>query len=171
LIRVDDLGRKGLFLLTGSATPEPDQASHSGARRIAAIAMRTMTLLERGLSSGTASVRGLLDGEGDVSGHAPGMAVAEVVEALAVGGWPDNLELSLADALDANADYLDVIVNADVPRVDGVKRDPDGVLRLIASYARNVGTDAPCERLVARPRLRSAKLPCTTTCASFGASS
>jgi len=42
--RVDDLGRKGLFLLTGSSTPEDDPASHSGAGRIAPVAMRTMTL-------------------------------------------------------------------------------------------------------------------------------
>ncbi len=52
------------------------------------------------------------------------------------------LGLTVADALDANADYIDVIVNADVRRVDGVKRDPDGVRRLLASYARNVSTDA-----------------------------
>jgi len=34
-----------------------------------------------------------------------------------------------------------MIVNADVRRVDGVQRDPDGVRRVMASYARNVGTD------------------------------
>lgn len=64
------------------------------------------------------------------------------IEALAIGGWPDNLQLELADALDANIDYLDVIVNVDVHRVDNVRRDPDGVRDLLASYARNVATDA-----------------------------
>jgi len=68
--------------------------------------------------------------------------VTDAVEALAVGGWPTNLDLRAEDALDANADYLDVIVETDVRRVDGVRRDPDGVRRLIASYARNVATDA-----------------------------
>ncbi len=58
--RVDDLGEKGLFLLTGSATPEHDPMSHTGARRIAPLQMRTMTLLERGLSTGHVSVGGLL---------------------------------------------------------------------------------------------------------------
>src|SRR6188768_232132 len=38
--RVDDLGGKGLFLLTGSSTPEDEQASHTGARRIAPVSMR-----------------------------------------------------------------------------------------------------------------------------------
>ncbi len=47
--RIDDLGGKGLFLLTGSSTTEIEEQSHTGARRIAAVRMRTMTLLERGL--------------------------------------------------------------------------------------------------------------------------
>ncbi len=66
--RIDDLGGKGLFLLTGSSIPETEEQAeteeqgHTGARRIAAVQMRTMTLLERGLSSGAVSVGGLLDG-------------------------------------------------------------------------------------------------------------
>jgi uncharacterized protein len=139
--RVDDLGAKGLFLLTGSATPEGEPIDHTGARRIAPVAMRTMTLLERGLSSGAVSIGALLDGD-PVAGVPDELGVAGAVEALAIGGWPDNLGLSTADALEANADYVDVIVNTDVRRVDGVKRDPVGVRRLLTSYARNVGTDA-----------------------------
>lgn len=144
--RVDDLGDKGLFLLTGSSTPEDDPTSHSGARRIAPVAMRTLTLLERGLSSGAVSVRALLEGDA-VAAPAPGLDVSQAIEALAVGGWPDNLDLSVDDALDANADYLDVIVNTDIRRVDGVRRDPDGVRRLLSSYARNVATDASLRAL------------------------
>jgi predicted AAA+ superfamily ATPase len=93
------------------------------------------------LSSGSASIGALLDGAAP-GAQAHGLSVAEAIEALAIGGWPDNLGLSPSDALDANADYLDVIVNADVRRIDGVERDPDGVWRLLSSYARNVATDA-----------------------------
>lgn len=139
--RIDDLGQKGLFLLTGSSTPELDQADHTGARRIARVPMRTMALLERGLSSSAVSVGALLDGD-PVSAEAHDFSVSEAIEALAVGGWPDNLELTPADALDANVDYLDVIVNADVRHLDGIRRDPDGIRRLLASYARNVATAA-----------------------------
>jgi predicted AAA+ superfamily ATPase len=146
--RVDDLGGKGLFLLTGSSTPESEQARHTGARRIAPVRMRTMTLLERGLSGGSVSIGSLLHGA-TVEAEQHRMSVTEAIEALAVGGWPDNLSLSREDALDANADYLDVIVGADVHRVDGVRRDPDGVRRLLASYARNVATDASL-RTIAR---------------------
>lgn len=146
--RIDDLGRKGLFLLTGSSTPESEQHSHTGARRIAAVRMRTMTLLERGLSSGAVSVGALLHGSSAES-EPHRLNVTEAVEALSTGGWPDNLTLTSADALDANADYLDTIVHTDVHRVDGVRRDPDGLRRLLASYARNTATDASL-RTVAR---------------------
>jgi predicted AAA+ superfamily ATPase len=146
--RIDDLGGKGLFLLTGSSTPESEERSHTGARRIAAVQMRTMTLLERGLSSGAVSVRALLDGS--PAGADPhGLGVTEAIEALSIGGWPDNLTLTPTDAVEANADYLDVIVHADVHRVDGIHRDPDGVRRLLASYARNVATNASL-RTIAR---------------------
>lgn len=146
--RVDDIGAKGLFLLTGSSTPESEQRDHTGARQIAAVQMRTMTLLERGLSSGAVSVGALLDGSpAAVESH--GLSVTEAIEALAIGGWPDNLTLTPADAIDANADYLDVIAHADVQRIDGIRRDPDGVRRLLASYARNIATDASL-RTIAR---------------------
>ena len=139
--RVDDLRKKGLFLLTGPATPEDDPARHTGARRIAPVPMRTMTFRERGLSSGHVSIGDLL--RGDAAGSGPhDFTVSEAIEAIAVGGWPDNLELAVDQAMDANADYLDVIVHTDVRRVDGVRRDPDGVRRLLASYARNVATQA-----------------------------
>jgi hypothetical protein len=100
-----------------------------------------MTLLERGLSTGSVSLGALLRGDPAApAGH--DFTVTQAIEALAVGGWPDNLPLAPEDAIDANADYLDVIVEADVRRVDGVKRDPDGVRRMLASYARNVATEA-----------------------------
>ncbi len=146
--RVDDLGGKGLFLLTGSSTPESEAAGHSGARRIAPVRMRTMTLMERGLSSGAISIGALLSGvPAPAEPHRIG--VAEAIGALAVGGWPDNLDLATSDALEANADYLEVIVDVDVHREGGARRDPDGIRRLLASYARNVATGASL-RTIAR---------------------
>lgn len=139
--RIDASRKKGLFLLTGSATPPEGQQLHTGARRIAPVAMRTMTFLERGLSTGTVSVGALLGGE-PAPPAGDRIAVPDAAEALSIGGWPHNLGLSVDQALDANADYLGMIVHTDVRRVDGVRRDPDGVSRLIASYARNVATDA-----------------------------
>lgn len=138
---IDDRGEKGLYLLTGSSTPESEEEMHTGARRIASVSMRTMTFFERGLSEGTVSLTDLLLGK-KISVPGPESSVREVVTALAIGGWPDNLDLTPDEAMDANADYLDIIVNVDVQRVEGVSRDPDGLRGLIASYARNVATNA-----------------------------
>ena len=92
--RVDDLGAEGLFLLTGSSTPEDDQTSHTGARRIAPRPMRTMTSsLSVDSPSGAVSVGELL-AAGSPAGESHGLGVAEAIEALAIGGWPDNLDLS-----------------------------------------------------------------------------
>ena len=146
--RIDDLGRIGLFVLTGSATPNDNIRLHTGARRIAPVTMRTMTFQERGLSSGKVSVGDLLAGE-PVQAIADRISVSEAIEALAVGGWPDNLELPPREAIESNVDYIDMLVNKDVRRVDAAKRDPDGVRRLIRSYARNVATDASL-RTIAR---------------------
>lgn len=139
--RIDDAGGTGMFLLTGSSTPDPETTLHTGARRIAPVTMRTMSFLERGMSTGTASLGALLAGEPIASGSS-GIPVTDAVEALAIGGWPTNLALTQQDALDSNIDYLDLLAEVDIRRVDGVDRDPDAVRRLLASYARNVATDA-----------------------------
>lgn len=139
--RIDDLGGKGLFLLAGSATPTEDAVLHTGARRIAPVPLRTMSFLERDLSSGEVSIGALLDGD-HASTTSGRISVPDALESLAVGGWPTNLDLDVQEAQDANSDYLEMIVQADVRRIDDVRRDADGVRRLIASYARNVATDA-----------------------------
>ena len=138
---IDDRGEKGLYLLTGSASPDHDQASHTGARRIAPLHMRTMSFAERGLSGGETSVGALLNGR-KPDPASPGIGVTGTVEALAVGGWPDNLALDTEDALEANRDHLALIADTDISRVDATKRNPDWVRKLLASYARNVATDA-----------------------------
>lgn len=139
--RVDDAGEKGLYLLAGSATPADEPTSHSGAGRIARVPMRTLTFFERGLSSGRTSLRKLLDGDAPTSDPAR-LRVREVVHHLTTGGWPANLGLDMDDALDANVEYLHAIVHVDLPRVDGVRRDPEGILGMVRGFARNVANDA-----------------------------
>ena len=139
--RIDEVGAKGQFILTGSATPEGEPTSHSGAGRIARTTMRTLTFFERGRSTGRTSLGGLLDGPEPQSDTAR-MSVRDVVHDIAVGGWPANLDLGPEDAIDANTEYLQAIVHVDVGRVDGVRRDPDALTRLLRGFARNVATDA-----------------------------
>lgn len=144
--RIDDLGEKGLYLLTGSSTPADEPERHTGAGRIATVNMRTLTFQERGLSSGSASVKGLLAGLAPDPDE-PRMTLSEVVEAMCIGGWPGNRDLGVADALDATAEYLDLVARVDLPRLESIRRDPQGVMQLITGYARNTATAASLKSL------------------------
>lgn len=137
---VDDRQAAGQFILTGSATPADDIARHSGAGRFARIDMRPMTLYEMGYSSGAASIAGLLAGEG-LTCPDPGLGVLELLERIAVGGWPANLTREIDAALQHNRDYLTNAREVDVPTTLGHRRDPVRLDRLLASLARNVATE------------------------------
>lgn len=139
--RLDDTGRKGCFVITGSSTAEDSLNSHSGAGRMARLTLRTLTLHELGRSSGVFSLQALLDGNAP-PGDAARMSVRDIAEHLVRGGWPGHLHLSWDEAMDANQDYLDTLVHVDVPQVTGGRRDPERLRRLLRGLARNVSTPA-----------------------------
>lgn len=56
------------------------------------------------------------------------------------GGWPALLDVPLDEALLLNRGYVDLLVDIDMSRVSGVKRDPGKVRSLLRSMARNVAT-------------------------------
>lgn len=145
---VDDRRAKGQFILTGSAVPLDDPARHPGAGRFIHLRMRPMTLAEAGHSTGAVSLAAVLDGQRP-SAPDPGLSVPDLAERIVVGGWPVHLGLTAAQSLRAMAGYLEDVCRVDVQRLDGTRRDPDGVRRLIASLARNVATPASIESLTA----------------------
>jgi uncharacterized protein len=57
---VDNLRHRGLYILTGSATPRYERELHSGAGRIGTLRMRPMSLFESGHSTGEVSLAALL---------------------------------------------------------------------------------------------------------------
>jgi uncharacterized protein len=138
---VDERGAPGQFILTGSAAPADDITRHTGAGRLTRLRLRPMTLFELERSTGNASLVELLNGARTVCPD-PGLSIQELAELIAAGGWPGHLRLNLQQALRANRDYLEEIRRVDISRVDGVRRDPDKVGRLLRSLARNTGTYA-----------------------------
>ena len=54
------------------------------------------------------------------------------------GGWPAAVLLERDIALDQALDYADSVADYDIHRVDGVRRNPQRVRRLMRSFARNV---------------------------------
>ncbi len=165
---VDDRGTPGQFLLTGSAMPADDLTRHSGAGRFVRLRMRPMSLFEGGISTGSVSLRALLDGEPPRVAD-PGTGLRDLVEAVVRGGWPSHLNMDVAAAAGAARAYIDETRRVDVSRVDGRERDPDRVGRFLRSVARNVatyvdvstmaadagGTDGPLHWETAREYLRA----------------
>lgn len=145
---VDDRQAMGQFILTGSAVPPDDPARHSGAGRFIHLRMRPMTLAELGVSTGDVSLEAVLAGS-DVRAPEPGLTVPELAERIVVGGWPANLRLTTAQAMDANRGYLEDIAREDMRRLDGVRRDPLGIRRLLNSIARNIAGAVTIEKLTA----------------------
>ncbi|MBS9533002.1 ATP-binding protein [Mycobacterium sp. M1] len=137
---VDDRQSPGQFILTGSSTPADDVTRRSGAGRFARIAMRPMSLYELGDSTGEISVAGLLAGQ-RASCPDPGLGVRDIIERIAVGGWPANLGSSVDSALQRNIDYLDHAREVDIPSISGPRRDPERLRRLLTSLARNTATE------------------------------
>ncbi len=136
---VDDRGMPGQFVLTGSAVPRDDETRHTGAARIARLRMRPMSLYESGHSTGDVSVRSLLQGTPPRAPD-PGTTIEMLVERIAVGGWPAFVDQPVEKGLTAVRAYVDEIRRTDIQRIEGVAHDPERVLRLMRSLARNVAT-------------------------------
>ena len=136
---VDDRKAKGQFILTGSANPNDDVRLHSGAGRFTIVEMNTMTWQELGFSDGAFSLAALLKGEKIDAYHGP-VALEFIIERLVVGGFPTLLNENLKNALKINNAYIDLLCEADMSRVAGVKRDPFKVKALLRSLARNTAT-------------------------------
>ena len=145
---VDHRGAPGQFILTGSAVPADDITRHTGAGRFSRLRMRPMSLFESGTSSGSISLREMLDGQPPAAGRSA-LTVALVAETLSSGGWPGNLRKPAEHRLRANRDYLEEIRRVDLPRADGKARDPVRIGRFLRSFARNVGTPVSISRLAA----------------------
>lgn len=137
--KVDQVPKKGQFILTGSATPNHKGILHSGAGRIARIRMRTMSLYESGDSSGDVSLEDLCNGKltpkmtGEVD-------LKNVIEFIIRGGWPASLGLPIERAALLPKEYLEAVLNDDIYRVDGVKRNTHKMRLLLRSLARNEST-------------------------------
>lgn len=145
--QVDQNPQKGQFILTGSATPNHKGILHSGAGRIARLRLRPMSLWESGDSSGKVSLQSLCHGE-----MTPAMTGAVDLKALIGliirGGWPGSLELSSEQAALLPAEYLNAVIDDDVYRMDGIKRDTHKMRLLLRSLARNESTTATNRTLI-----------------------
>lgn len=135
--QVDDRQGKGLYILTGSATPNDDVTRHSGAGRFGVINMRPMSLFESGHSNGHVSLAALLEGEA-LSGNGQHLDFMDVVRRIVIGGWPELVDVDEEAARDWLAGYIAQVAEIDVQGL-GARRDPTNIRRLLAALGRSVG--------------------------------
>lgn len=143
---VDLSKEKGRFILTGSATPNHKGILHSGAGRIARLRMRPMSLCESGKSSGKVSLKGICSGslESQLTGE---VQLSDLIDYILRGGWPNNQDLPLEQAALLPKEYISAILNDDIERIDGVKRDRHKMELLLRSLARNEATTVSNKKL------------------------
>ena len=143
---VDQRGEFGQFILTGSSVPaDLDESMHTGTGRIVRMRMRPMSLFESMDSNGQVSLNDLFDGK-DIS-STDNHSIEDIAFLICRGGWPAALNRTEKVALRQAFDYYDAVVNDDISRVDGVKRDSERTKRVMKSYARNVSTQVSLETI------------------------
>ena len=145
-IDVDKTGKKGQYILTGSSTPNRTGIAHSGAGRYGKIYLRTMSLFESGDSSGAVSLEELCNHKlkekftGEVD-------LRNLAKLIIRGGWPGNLDYNSKDASEAIKAYIDLIIDDDLARLDGIRRDKHKLRLLLKSLARNESTTVSNKKL------------------------
>lgn len=135
---VDRRGDFSQFILTGSSVlSDAESTIHSGTGRFARIKMRPMSLLESGESTGSISLTKLFEGE-PLKPQVNQKGLEDIAYYTCRGGWPQATLLEGEIALDQALDYFDSVVERDIQRVDGVKRNADRARLLLRSYARHI---------------------------------
>ena len=150
---VDKRGEDGQFILTGSAVPPSyDEIFHTGTGRFAWLKLRTMSLWESGDSTGEVSLAKLFATDKEEY-FVEGISQIEM-EHLAYltcrGGWPKSLDKKTEKAaLQQAIEYFEAVTKFDISRVDAVNRDSELAKRIMRSYARNQGSQAPVSTILA----------------------
>jgi len=137
---VDERKKRGQFILTGSVVPKLAKNMHSGAGRISRLTMRTMSLFESNESTGQISLADLFDGKTGMAGSSK-LSIDDIVYALLRGGWPETVKEKNTDIAKLTVfNYLEALINDDMSRVDGKKRNPARVRSLLRSVARHISS-------------------------------
>ena len=137
---VDEVGKPGQYLLTGSAKPMKEKTMHTGTGRIAKIKMRPLSLYESLDSNGAVSLNELFNNPYYKVKAECKLTINDQVNLVCRGGWPKVVSLEKNVALKYMKDYYEGLVSADITDVDEIKRDPKRARAILRSYARNIST-------------------------------
>ncbi len=135
---VDHSGKKGEYILTGSAKPSEGETMHTGTGRISRVLMRPMSLFESGESTGEVTFSDILKGK-DIEGVSK-LSLEDLASVIVRGGWPASIQV--ADSLKYRfaKEYVKALAHEEVKKIDGVERNPEKMLHVLRSLARNIST-------------------------------
>lgn len=146
---VDHRRCTGQFILTGSSVPSSeeerrDKVFHTGTGRFAIIDMLPMSLYESEESSGEVSLGELFDAPSIIRGINK-YTLTDIAFFACRGGWPFAVTANLSHkaALSQAYDYVDIIVEEDISRVDKTMRNPTRARHIMRAYARFQGSQTP----------------------------
>ena len=139
---------KGKFILTGSSTERENKIDHSGAGRICKLEMETMSLYESGDSEGIISLSDLFENKDITSSFVKELNLEDIANLILKGGWPENVNKTAHDSQIITKSYIKDILDKDINKIDGKKRDKDKMLMFLKSLARNESTIASNKTLI-----------------------
>lgn len=165
---VDHRPGDGQFMLTGSAVPaDTKEIHHTGTGRFGWLTMRPMSLWESGESTGGVSLGNLFNAPEKIAA-ANHIGIKELAFMICRGGWPRSLDKKTERAaLMQVQEYYKAIVNTDISRVDGVKRDAERTKRIMRSYARHQGMQVALSTILADISTNEAEGISTQTIESY----
>lgn len=150
--QVDEDGRFGEYILTGSTTP-PDYTKihHSGSGRITPVIMRTMSLFESGESKGSISLKELFDNKDyQVFDLNEEYSLDKTAFYICRGGWPLSIQANKDISLDVTKNYYEGLFNFKNSENKKYRNKKPAVLKMILrSYARNISTEASYQTILA----------------------
>lgn len=144
--------KTGQFIFTGSTVIPKDKLEkikHSGTGRAAWMTMRPMSLWESGESNGQLSLRALFNGTTEEAYESNELDIEQLSWLICRGGWPAALTMTPNGALKQSINYIEAIASRDISDIDEVKREKEFTLRLLRSYARFQGAQAPLTSIYA----------------------
>jgi predicted AAA+ superfamily ATPase len=147
---VDDKSPPGPFFLTRSAMPQSDRdpPRHSGAARIDVLRMRPMTLAERTETTGTVSLRDLLDATSPEIGGDSDLTLDDYTDEIIRSGFPGIRDLEGRAHKIRITSYLGRIVDREFQDELGRSvRRPESLRRWMAAYGAATATTTSYKKI------------------------
>ncbi len=164
---VDAGAPPGSFILTGSASPQPESETHSGAGRILGTVMRPMTIAEKHPQEPKIKLSELFDGQPSPQPRRINFTIVDYCQAAEQSGFPAIWQLPDIVRTEFLDDYLRRIIDRDVPQLGVAVRAPETMRRWLAAYAAASSTTAAYSSILDATTAGDGSQPAKTTTMTF----